>query len=281
MNIISVESLAQCPADYLIIDCRFSLADTDLGEQLYCEGHIPGARYAHLDKHLSGKITPQSGRHPLPDFDLLAAQLEQWGIDPKSRIVTYDDTAGGHAYAARLWWLLRALGHTEVAVLNGGIDAWRDTGLALEQGQPEFEPGHFEAHPDNTRWHDTAYVQSHLASGHCIVIDARAEARYEGRIEPIDPVAGHIPGSVNMPVSNNLDARGYMLPTQHLRENYLSLMGNAEPEQVIHSCGSCVFACLGVLAMEEAKLKGSKIYPGSWSEWIRDPARGVATGNTH
>ncbi len=277
MNLISAELLARRPADYLIIDCRFSLADTGLGEQQYRQGHIPGAFYAHLDKHLSSKITPESGRHPLPDFKTLLAQLKQWGIDQQSRVVAYDDAAGGHAYAARLWWLLRTVGITDVAVLNGGIEAWQATGLSLESGQAEPVPTHFKALPDRNTWRDTAYIQEHLAKRECVVIDARAKERFDGLVEPIDPIAGHIPGSVNMPVSNNMDAQGYLLPAEALRGNYLKVMGEAAPEQVIHSCGSGVFACLGVLAMEIAGLSGSKIYPGSWSEWIRDPARGVAT----
>ena len=131
--------------------------------------------------------------------------------------------------------------------------------------------------PDSNAWRDTAYIQEHLTKRECVVIDARAKERFDGLVEPIDPVAGHIPGSVNMPVSKNMDARGFLLPAEALRKNYLKVMGETVPEQVIHSCGSGVFACLGVLAMEIAGLSGSKIYPGSWSEWIRDPARGVAT----
>ncbi|MCP3952687.1 MAG: sulfurtransferase [Desulfobacterales bacterium] len=277
MNLISAESLADRPTDYLVIDCRFSLADTDLGEQQYRQGHIPGAFYAHLDKHLSGKITPESGRHPLPEFESLLAQLEQWGINQQSRVVAYDNTAGGHAYAARLWWLLRTLGISDVAVLNGGIEAWQAAGLSLVSGQAEAVPTQFKTLPDSNTWRDTAYIQEHLAKHECVVIDARAKERFDGLVEPIDPVAGHIPGSVNMPVSKNMDEQGFLLPVEALRENYLKVMGETAPDQVIHSCGSGVFACLGVLAMEIAGLSGSKIYPGSWSEWIREPARGVAT----
>lgn len=275
MNLISVESLAHNPGDYLIVDCRFSLSDTNLGEQQYLEGHIPGARYAHLDEHLSGKITAETGRHPLPDFNKLVTQLDQWGINEHSRVVVYDDASG--SYASRLWWLLRALGHAEVAVLNGGIKAWQAAGEKLEAGIPVFSTVQFKAALNREAWSDTAQLLQQLATGDCVLIDARAKERFDGVTEPIDPVAGHIPGSVNMPVTKNFDSNGFFLPTETLRENYLSVMGKATPEQVIHSCGSGVFACLGILAMEIAGLKGSRLYPGSWSEWIQDPARGVAT----
>ena len=275
MNLISVESLAHSLGDHLIVDCRFSLADTNLGEQQYLEGHIPGARYAHLDEHLSGKITADTGRHPLPDFDKLVAQLGQWGIDEPSRVVVYDDASG--SYASRLWWLLRTLGHTEVAVLDGGIQAWQAAGEKLEAGIPVYSPARFKAALNRRAWSDTTQLQQQLATGDCVLIDARAKERFDGVTEPIDPVAGHIPGSVNMPVTTNFDSNGFFLAAGTLRENYLDVMGGATPEQVIHSCGSGVFACLAILAMEIAGLNDSRLYPGSWSEWIRDPERGVAT----
>jgi thiosulfate/3-mercaptopyruvate sulfurtransferase len=275
LNIISVESLARNPGAWLIIDCRFSLADTNLGEQQYLEGHIPGARYAHLDEHLSGEITVETGRHPLPDFDKLVTQLGQWGVNEHSRVVAYDDASG--SYASRLWWLLRTLGHTEVAVLDGGIQAWQAAGEKLEAGIPVHSPTQFKATLNREAWSDTRQLQQQLATGDCVLIDARAKQRFDGVTEPIDPVAGHIPGSVNMPVTENFDKNGFFLPAETLRENYLSVMSGATPEQVVHSCGSGVFACLGILAMEVAGLEGSRLYPGSWSEWIRDPERGVAT----
>ncbi len=274
-TLISAESLARHQADCLIIDCRFSLADTDLGEKLYHQGHIAGARYAHLDRHLSREITPETGRHPLPDFDILAAQLGLWGISEQSRVVVYDDTAG--SFASRLWWLLRTLGHPKVAVLEGGIQAWLTAGELLETDLPACSPAQFKPALIKANWSDIEQLQQALATGETLLIDARAKERFDGVSEPIDPVAGHIPGSVNMPVTENLDTRGFFLPVEALRKNYLSVMGEAAPEHVTHSCGSGVFACFGVLAMEIAGLKGSKIYPGSWSEWIRDPTRGIAT----
>jgi len=266
--------LARDLDSHLIIDCRFSLADTDLGEQEYLRGHIPGACYAHLDKHLSSPVTPETGRHPLPDFDKLIAQLGQWGIDEHSSVVVYDDASG--SYASRLWWLLRALGHTRVGVLDGGIQAWLSAGERLEADAPAPSQTQFKPLLKRDSWIDTQRLQQQLSAGECLLIDARAQERFAGITEPIDPIAGHIPGSVNLPVTENFDATGCFLPAQTLRDNYLSVMGKATPKQVIHSCGSGVFACLGILAMEIAGLNGSRLYPGSWSEWIRDPSRGVA-----
>ncbi len=274
-TLISAESLARNQADCLIIDCRFSLADTDLGEKLYRQGHIAGARYAHLNRHLSREITPETGRHPLPDFDTLAAQLGLWGISEQSQVVIYDDTAG--SFASRLWWLLRTLGHPKVAVLEGGIQAWLAAGELLETELSASSTAQFKPALIKANWSDIEQLQQALATGDTLLIDARAKERFDGVSEPIDPVAGHIPGSVNMPVSENLDALGFFLPVETLRKNYLSVMGETAPKRVTHSCGSGVFACFGVLAMEIAGLKGSKIYPGSWSEWIRDPTRGIAT----
>jgi thiosulfate/3-mercaptopyruvate sulfurtransferase len=275
LNLISVESLAGHPADHLIIDCRFSLADTRLGEQHYRKYHIPGARYAHLDTHLSGNITPDTGRHPLPDFDTLAAQCGQWGINTSSKVVVYDDAGG--SYASRLWWLLRTLGHPQVAVLDGGFQAWQAAGNPLESEMPAYTPARFKATLNPDAWTDTESLQQQLASKDCVLIDARAKERFDGIKEPIDPVAGHIPGSINLPVTENFDTHGFFLPPESLRDNYLNKMGEAMPEQVIHSCGSGVFACLGILCMEVAGLNGSKLYPGSWSEWIRNPERKIAT----
>jgi len=275
LNLISAESLARSSGEHLIIDCRFSLADTDFGEQQYLQGHIPGARYAHLDKHLSSPITPKTGRHPLPDFDKLITQFGLWGIDDHSTVVAYDDASG--SYASRLWWLLRTLGHDRVAVLDGGIQAWLAAGQELDTQTPA--PIRTDFIPDLKReaWTDTPQLQQQLAAKKCLLIDARAKERFDGISEPIDPVAGHIPGSVNMPVTENFDTLGFFLPPEALRDNYRKVMGQTTPGQVIHSCGSGVFACLGILAMDVAGFEGSRLYPGSWSEWIRDPARAVAT----
>lgn len=273
-TIISAEALSLL-SNCIIIDCRFSLADNEQGERLYRQGHIPGAFYAHLDHDMSSDITPQSGRHPLPDFADLMHKLGQWGITPETQVVVYDDTSG--FFASRLWWLLRTLGHTEVAVLDGGIQAWVTRGLALEQSIPAETPSTFTAAINDGSWVDTSDIQQGLQAHSLLLIDARARERFDGINEPIDPIAGHIPGSVNLPSTDNLDENGHFLPSEKIRANYRAVMSDFPSQQAVHSCGSGVFACFGVLAMEYAGLPGSKIYPGSWSEWIRDPARPIAT----
>ena len=275
-SLISVDALAAQHADYLIIDCRFNLADTHQGEQQYLQAHLPGARYAHLDKHLSSPITANSGRHPLPDFDTLIEQFRLWGVSNDTRVVVYDDAGG--IYASRLWWLLRALGHDTVAVLEGGIQAWKAAGNALVSDQPVSARGNFTPALKRNSWWDVDELQRHLMAKDCVLIDARSKERFEGAAEPIDPVAGRIPGSVNLFIADNLDANGFFIDSTILRKNYQKVIENTDPTQVIHSCGSGVFACFGVLCMEVAGLEGSKLYPGSWSEWIRDPGRQVMTG---
>lgn len=274
-TLISASALAQL-ADCIIIDCRFSLADTSAGKALYLQGHIPGALYAHLDQDLSSEITPTSGRHPLPDFKQLADRVSDWGIGPQSQVVVYDDASG--FFASRLWWLLRTLGHPRVAVLDGGIQAWQRLQLPLESKEPAKSPARFRPEIDRTAWVDVEAVEKGLLAHSLLLIDARASERFTGINEPIDPVAGHIPGSVSLPSTENLDADGVFLPADQVRDKYLGVMDTYAPDQVAHSCGSGVFACFGVLAMEYAGLPGSKIYPGSWSEWIRDPSRPIATG---
>lgn len=275
-TLISNSALEQHLSEYLIIDCQFNLADTTQGERQYREAHIPGARYADLDKHLSSPITANSGRHPLPEFDTLIEQIQAWGISNDTQVIVYDDAGG--TYAARLWWLLRALGHTTVAVLEGGIPAWAASGKPLESAFPKITPGSFTPALKRDSWWDIAELQRHFMAKNCILIDARSKERFEGVSEPIDPVAGHIPGSVNLFIAENLTENGFFIDSTTLKHNYLQVIGDFNPTEVIHSCGSGVFACFGVLSMEVAGLKGSKLYPGSWSEWIRDPSRKVATG---
>lgn len=274
-TLISAAELSRQLENCLVIDCRFSLADTQQGEQAYLRAHIPGARYAHLDRDLSSPITPSSGRHPLPDFERLIDKVQAWGITNNSQVIAYDDANG--AYASRLWWLLRTLGHTNVAVLEGGFQAWEAANYALESTPPECQKTEFTAHLDRQAWWDIDTLQQHLAAKDCVLIDARAKERFDGISEPIDPIAGHIPGSVNLFIGDNLDQQGFFLSPSQLRAQYLQCTADIKPSQTIHSCGSGVFACFGILAMEVAGLRGSKLYPGSWSEWIRDPARGVAT----
>ena len=264
---------------WVVVDCRFSLAEPDLGRRLYNEGHIPGAVYAHLDEDLSGPLTPENGRHPLPDPNALAVRLGALGVGSESQVVAYDDAGG--AFAVRLWWLLRWLGHPAVAVLDGGFPGWTASGRPVTTQLPEVTPQSFTGVPERSAWVDTAALLADVTGERTMqVVDARAAERYRGEVEPIDPVAGHIPGALNLPFSGNLDASGHFLPAAQLRERFISTLGATPPERVVHSCGSGVNACHNQLAMEIAGLAGSRIYAGSWSEWIRDPARPVATGAT-
>ncbi|MBK8510221.1 MAG: sulfurtransferase [Candidatus Competibacteraceae bacterium] len=261
--------------DWIVMDCRFSLSDPEAGRRAYAQSHLPGARYAHLDEDLSGPITPAAGRHPLPDPTRLAEKLGAWGIGNDTQVIAYDDM-GGILAASRLWWLLRWLGHRACAVLDGGFQAWRQAGLPLAARPPVIRPLRFEARPDDRLWLTAARVAT-LAEQE-LLVDARGAARYRGEMEPIDPVAGHIPGAVNLPTEDNLTADGRFRPADEQRERFLALLDGRPASAVVHSCGSGVTACHNLLAMEAAGLNGSRLYAGSWSEWIRDPARPVATG---
>lgn len=274
-TIISADELQQQINQVVVIDCRFALEDPSLGLARYAQAHLPNAIYADLDQHLSSPINDISGRHPLPKFDHLIKQLCAWGIHAHTQVVTYDDMSG--FFAARLWWLLKALGHQNVAVLDGGIQAWQTAGHLVETDIPLLAACQYIATPNEHSWWDIQQLQQHLAANDCILIDARAKSRFNGDEEPIDPVAGHIPGAVNLPITENLNSQGQLLAPAQLRENYHALIGNISSQSVVHSCGSGVFACFGVLSMEVAGLPGSKLYPGSWSEWCRDPDRGIAT----
>jgi len=278
-TIVSTEQLAAQLGrpDWVVVDCRFTLTDPAAGQRAYAAGHIPGARYAHLDDDLSSPITPQSGRHPLPDRAALCARLGEWGIGAETQVVVYDDSFG--SMAVRLWWLLRGLGHAKVALLDGGLPKWTREKRPLSDALPTVVPQHFPC-PDEPAWGvDAATVEAiRLAPGHRL-IDARPEQRYSGEREPIDSVAGHIPGAVNWVFEENLDLDGTYLPAAELRDNFLGILNGVAPENVVHTCGSGVTACHNILAMEIAGLPGSKLYSGSWSEWIRDPQRPVATGD--
>lgn len=260
--------------DWIIVDCRFSLADTEAGAKAYRHGHIPNARYAHLDKDLSSAISDATGRHPLPNFALLANKLGDWGISNTSQVVAYDDAGG--AFAGRLWWLLRCLGHDNVAVLDGGIKHWQKQGLPITTTLPKVKPAIFRPYLNETAWLNASQVQNGVAQKAICLIDARTPERYRGEQEPIDPIAGHIPYAVNRAFQLNLDSNGLFLPVEKLREQFNRLIGAAAPEHVVHYCGSGVTACHNLLAMEYAGLTGSKLYAGSWSEWIRNKNRAIA-----
>jgi len=261
--------------DWVVIDCRFSLSDAQAGQRAYRDSHLPDARYAHLDADLSGPINPATGRHPLPDPARLASTLGNWGIGPETQVVAYDDL-GGMLAAARLWWLLRWLGHTACAVLDGGFPVWRAADLPLTAALPTTPARSFTGQPDDRLWLTTAQVQTLPAEA--LLLDARTTVRFRGELEPIDPVAGHIPGALNLPTEGNLAATGRFLPLAALKERFTAILGARAPHTVVHSCGSGITACHNLLAMEAAGLPGSRLYVGSWSEWIRNPDRPTATG---
>jgi thiosulfate/3-mercaptopyruvate sulfurtransferase len=279
MNHRTLISASEChhfsQADWVIIDCRFSLANSEAGSYAYRHGHIPNARYAHLDNDLSATITDRTGRHPLPNFTALAKKLGAWGVSNHSQVVVYDDAGG--AFAGRLWWLLRALGHDKVAVLDGGIKHWQQQGYSITTTLPRIKPASFRAYINDKLWLTAEQVENQLARRAITLIDARTPERYRGEQEPIDPVAGHIPYALNRAFQLNLNAQGLFLAPDQLRAQFKQLIANTAPEQVVHYCGSGVTACHNVLAMEHAGLSGSKLYAGSWSEWIRNKNRAVVT----
>ncbi len=276
-TLISVADLAAHvqDRDWLIIDCRFELGKPTVGEAAYAEGHIPNAIYAHLDRDLASPITATTGRHPLPAPQDFADTLGRWGVTPQTQIVAYDADNG--AYAARLWWLLRWVGHKRVAVLDGGYKAWIAAGHSTSTDVPQRAGTTFEAHPDRSTWVDARELASHLAEGWRL-LDARAPERFAGTVEPIDPVAGHVPGARNHPFALDLEASGRFLPAKELRARFEKSQDGVDDAHTIAMCGSGVTACHLLLAMEVAGKPGAKLYAGSWSEWIRDPSRPVATG---
>ncbi len=272
------ELLAASADSVAVFDCRFDLADTGAGEAAYAAGHLPGAQYLHLDRDLSGRKTGKNGRHPLPSRDALVAALVDRGLKHGQQVVVYD--AQGGMYAARLWWLLRWLGHDSVAVLDGGMQAWEAAGEPMTTDVSRIPVGNFRAQPPLEVTVDAQAVLANLASRARIVIDARSPDRYRGENETLDRVGGHIPGALNRFFKDNLTADGRFKSGHELRETFSALLDGTEPNRVILQCGSGVTACHNALAMEIAGLHGAALYPGSWSEWSTDPARPVATGPT-
>jgi thiosulfate/3-mercaptopyruvate sulfurtransferase len=262
-------------AAWVVVDCRFNLLDPAAGRAAYARGHIPGARYADLDRDLARRPAPHEGRHPLPRAADLAARFGAWGIDHRTTVVAYDDGSG--AIAARLWWLARSIGAARSLVLDGGFGAWLEAGLQVETQDPRVTPTTFAPRPTADAVLETSEVEAWQRAGG-LLVDARAEPRYRGEQEPIDPVAGHVPGAANRPFSASLSATGRFKPAAQLRDELGALLDGRAPEQVAAMCGSGVTACHLLLALEVAGLRGAKLYAGSWSEWIRDPARPVRTG---
>jgi thiosulfate/3-mercaptopyruvate sulfurtransferase len=270
------ERLTSAPGSVLVFDCRFDLANPGSGEAAYAANHIPSAQYLHLDRDLSGAKTGKNGRHPLPERAALVSTLAAHGLNTTQQVVAYD--AQGGSYAARLWWLLRWLGHDSVAVLDGGLQAWEAAGYMQSSDVPRPVPGNFKAGAPLQVTADVQAVVRNLSTHELLVVDARAADRYRGENETIDPVAGHIPGARNRFYQNNLGAEGRFKPAHTLRDEFTAVLGGTTPEHVVLQCGSGVTACHNALAMEIAGLHGAALYGGSWSEWSADPSRPVATG---
>ena len=265
-TLASVEQLDASVANpnTIIIDCRFSLANTSQGETHYNQSRIPGAQYAHLDKHLSSKIIPGvTGRHPLPDADVLASQFRQWGINNDSQIFAYDDKPG--AIAARFWWLCRWLGHEACAVLDGGFNAWKSAGKTIESATPATAvAGNFQPTTSLVQVVEKSQVSSNK---HCL-LDAREAERYRGEHEPIDPVAGHIPGALNAPFMDNVNPDGTFRSIKELQERFDPILTTSQDKLLVHYCGSGVTAAHNMLAMMHAQRDPGALYAGSFSEWV-------------
>ena len=274
-TLVSPAELAAHIADpqWIVFDCRFDLADTGAGRRDYLQSHVPGARYAHLDDDLAGPRTGANGRHPLPDPDKFAEKMAGLGLKQGMQAVAYD--AAGGFYAARLWWMLRWVGHASGAVLDGGWKAWLDAKLPVTAQLPVITAGDFKGAPRAITV-DADFVLGRIGHAGDLVVDARSPDRFRGENETLDPVGGHIPGASNRFFKTNLAADGRFKPPAELRAEFEVLLGATTPQHVVHQCGSGVTACHNLLGMEIAGLSGSKLYPGSWSEWCSDPRRPVA-----
>lgn len=282
-TLVSAQDLAAAVAArdlaLAIVDCRFVLGDPGAGERAWRQARLPDAVYAHLDHDLSDLSKRGPGRHPPPDATAFVRRLGAWGITPAHRVVAYDD-AGGALAAARLWWLLKLLGHVEVAVLDGGYARWRTLGLPVETDRPSPRPA--ATYPlqafDPRRIVEAQEVERRLQDAPGWLLDARAAERFRGEVEPIDRVAGHIPGARGRAYTENLSADGRFKPADALARELRALIGERDPREVVLMCGSGVTACQNLLAMEQAGLRGARVYAGSWSGWIEDPAHPIARG---
>ncbi len=261
----------------VIIDCRFDLINPSWGYQDYLKNHIPNAIYADLDKDLSGKITEKTGRHPLPEPDEFINTCSNWGIDQHKQVVVYDTTSG--SFAGRLWWMLKYFGHLKVAILNGGFSAWQRNGYSQASGQTHNQPSKFIGTPDPELMKTTSQMETIIFNPDYTIIDARSRERYLGLEEPLDKVAGRIPNSINFFHQNNLDSNGKLLPFAELQDKYNDLLeGKNDTSKVVY-CGSGVTSCLNFAVMQHIGIKPIKLYPGSWSEWIRNPNHPIISEN--
>lgn len=276
-TLVSAEALAAAldRDDVVVVDTRVLLTDRDASEAAYREAHIPGARYAHLERDLSDMHKLGEGRHPWPDAADFTAALSRWGIGPQHQVVAYDAGDGALA-AARLWFLLRTLGHARVAVLDGGWARWRALGLPVSADIPAPRPTQYDAGFDARALLDATQVQQHLDAGG-VLVDVRAAERFRGEVEPLDRVAGHVPGALNRPYATSM-REGHFKPADELAQELRRILGEREPTDVAVMCGSGVTACHTLLAMEHAGLHGARLFTGSWSGWIADPSRPIAAG---
>jgi thiosulfate/3-mercaptopyruvate sulfurtransferase len=263
--------------DWVVVDCRFDLTAPDWGEEEFCVLHIPGAVYANTDNDLSGPKTPLTGRHPLPEPDAFCTTMRRLGISTETQVVVYDATSG--SFASRLWFLLRFYGHFKVALLDGGFAQWHKQGLPIETGWNENKPGNFVGTPDIKMITTTEEVETSIGRLNWKLIDARAPERFSGEQETIDAKAGHIPGAVNRFYGGNMDSEGFFVSAGQLKREFTDLLDGVSPENTVVYCGSGVTSCHHMVAMAIAGLPQPRLYPGSWSEWIRDPAHEIATGS--
>lgn len=277
-TIVAVDELAAHLNDpnWIVVDCRHSLQDFSAGRRAHEEAHIPGAFFADVETELAGPKTGKNGRHPMPDAQTFATFMRELGANPGTQIVAYD--AGGDMFAARMWFLCRHFGHDAAAVLDGGFAAWTAAGNPVEAGvKARRGGGTFAAHPRRELTVDARDVLKSLETRDFAVLDARGADRFAGQNETIDPVAGHIPGALNRPFKQNFDDSGQFKTAAQLHQEFEAI--GVHPKHIVHQCGSGVSAAVNYLAMEIAGSEGSRVYPGSWSEWIADPTRPVATGS--
>lgn len=278
-TLISVADLVEHLGDpnWVICDCRHDLMNYEAGRRAHAKLHVPGARFLHLHEDLSGPKTGANGRHPLPHPITFTLRLGALGIDNSKQVIAYDASGGG--YAARLWWMLRWVGHARAAVLDGGWDAWVKAENAVTAESSAVRPATFNPDLQPRQAVEAAFIAANLKRNEVCILDARSPDRFRGENETLDPVAGHIPGAVNRFFKLNLGADGRFKPATELNAEFTTLLGVRSPASVVHQCGSGVTACHNLLAMEIAGLSGSRLYPGSWSEWIADRSRPVATGS--
>ena len=277
-TLIDTDALAAHVADpaFVVVDVRHDLAKPDdFGDAVYAQSHIPGARFAHVDRDLSARKTGRNGRHPLPSPESAAALFGRLGIDTSKQVVAYDQ--GNGMFASRLWWMLRWLGHDRVAVLDGGFAKWQREGKPVSADIPAVQPTTFT--PTRVRPTVSATgVAASLPRHALLLLDARAAERYRGDVEPLDPVAGHIPGAINRPYTRNVGADGTFRSARELRAEFDAMLHGRAPDDLVHYCGSGVSACHNVLAMTVAGYPLTRLYPGSWSEWVAEPQRPVSRG---